>query len=186
MYSGTILLHTCCAPCATASLEKLKEDGYLPTLFFSNSNIWPMEEYNKRLDNARLLAESTGWNLIEDTYNHDLWLKRISLVPGHTDEPEGGARCAECFRFSFDRAAKKTAAIGIGRFTTTLSISPFKNSDLLFTVGSEFAGFMPIDFKKGDGYKRSIGLSRELGLYRQQYCGCEFSRAADKSQTADQ
>jgi epoxyqueuosine reductase len=171
-----ILLHTCCAPCATASVERLIAIGYSPVLFFSNSNISPREEFDKRLDEARRLASTLEIALYEDEYDHTAWLKAVSKLPGYAEEPEGGRRCAACFEFSFRRAEIRAAASEIPVFTTTLSVSPYKKSRQLFDVGALFPGFEPVDFKKKEGYKRSIELSRKYGLHRQNYCGCEFSR----------
>lgn len=171
-----ILLHTCCAPCATASIERLIATGHTPVLFFSNSNINPMEEYVKRLEETRRFAEALDLQLYVDEYDHTAWLEAVSKLPGYADEPEGARRCSACFEFSFMRAEMQAAALGIPAFTTTLSVSPYKNSRQLFDIGALFPGFEPIDFKKKDGYKRSIELSRQYGLYRQNYCGCEFSR----------
>ena len=171
-----ILLHTCCAPCATASVERLQEEGRKPVLFFSNSNIFPREEYEKRFETVQYFAEQAGVDLYADTYDHGAWLKQVSSVPGFETEPKGGLSCAKCFKYSFRRTASKAAELGISCFTTSLSISPYKKSCQLFEIGSAFAGFLPADFKKRDGYRRSIELSKGCGLYRPNYCGCEFSR----------
>ena len=100
----------------------------------------------------------------------------MKQVPDYDREPEGGARCEACFRFSFTRTWKKLIELDLSSFTTTLSISPYKKSALLFRVGGEFQGFKEFNFKKQEGYKRSIELSRGYGLYRQTFCGCEFNR----------
>lgn len=170
-----MLLHSCCAPCASASVERLNAIGYAPVLFYSNSNISPREEFDKRLEEVRRLASVLGLQLYEDTYDHEAWLQAVSNVPGYAEEPEGGRRCSACFEFSLGRTGIQAETLGISAFTTSLSISPYKNSRQLFDIGALFPGFEPIDFKKKDGFKRSIELSREYGLYRQRYCGCEFS-----------
>ncbi len=170
-----ILLHTCCAPCATASVERLRGSGRIPVLFYSNSNIYPAEEYEKRLEETQKYANRQELQLYIDEYDHAAWLEFISIVPEFEKQPEGSARCGRCFTYSFQRTAAQARDLGIPAFTTTLSISPYKKSRQLFDVGALFPGFTPIDFKKQDGYKRSIELSREYGLYRQTYCGCEFS-----------
>ena len=169
---GRILLHVCCGPCATASIERLIEDGWSVELFYSNSNISPREEYLKRLEGAAKTAEYFGVKLIEDEYDHAAWL---AVVKGLEDEPERGARCAVCFSYSLSRAAEYAAAGEYAGFTTSLSISPYKNSAVLFQTGSAAGRFIEYNFKKRDGYKRSIELAKEIGLYRQEYCGCEFS-----------
>lgn len=167
-----LLLHCCCAVCASGCIERLLNAGEKVTLFFANSNIAPEPEYRKRLEAMERLAEITGLELLEDCYDHPAWLEAVS---GLEKEPERGARCPVCFRFSLERTARKAAELGIRRFTTTLTVSPLKNSRTIFEVGSAFPGFEPMDFKKKDGYLRSNILSREYGLYRQKYCGCEFS-----------
>ena len=142
------------------------------TLFFSNSNIAPEQEYQKRLDAMKKLARITGLELMEDPYRHDLWRQTVA---GLETEPERGKRCPVCFRFSLSRAAECAARLGIRHFTTSLTVSPLKNSRVIFDVGRRFAGFEEMDFKKRNGYFRCGELAKEYGLYRQNYCGCEFS-----------
>ena len=170
--SGKILLHVCCGPCATASIERLLEDGRKADLFYSNSNIAPHREYLKRLEGVKQVASYFNIDLIEDDYRHDLWLE---AVRGLENEPERGRRCVECFRFSLRRTSERAFSDGYGGYTTTLTVSPHKDSTTLFSVGNENSGFVEYNFKKKDGYKRSIELSKKLDLYRQNYCGCEFS-----------
>ena len=167
-----ILLHSCCAPCASACLERLVDMGYEVTLFFSNSNIFPREEYEKRLASMRDLANSFQVPLHLDAWDHSSW--RAS-VAGLEEEPEKGRRCLKCFEFSFRRAQFMAEKLNIPAFTSTLSISPHKPSPTIFEVGSRFPGFQAMDFKKKNGFQRSMELSREYSLYRQGYCGCEFS-----------
>lgn len=167
-----ILLHTCCGPCATASVERLLDEGWQVELFYSNSNINTPDEYKKRLEGVIKTAEyfKVGWT--QDEYLHDAWL---SAVKGLEAEPEKGSRCGVCFEFSLARTAVAAAAGNYSGYSTTLTISPHKNSKLLFKIGAETGNFIERDFKKKDGFGRSIELSKRLGLYRQQYCGCEFS-----------
>ncbi|HPI92112.1 MAG TPA: epoxyqueuosine reductase QueH [Deltaproteobacteria bacterium] len=167
-----ILLHVCCAPCLTASVERLVQEGYGVILFFSNSNIHPEEEYHRRLFEARRLAESLNLELLEDAYDHGAWLDRVR---GLEHEPERGKRCLKCFEFNLDRTAAAMKRLGLRGFTTTLTVSRHKSSRDIFAIGRGFEGFVEIDFKKKDGYARSVELSRQLELYRQGYCGCEFS-----------
>jgi predicted adenine nucleotide alpha hydrolase (AANH) superfamily ATPase len=177
-YRGTgrrILLHVCCAPCSTACIERLEGCGCEPVLFFSNSNIYPGLEYERRLLEARRLAETMGLGLIEDVYDHEAWL---AGVRGLENEPEGGRRCLKCFGHNLRRAAEAMAGNGIEAFTTTLTVSRHKASKDIFAVGAAMPGFMAMDFKKKGGSARSMELSRALGLYRQGYCGCEFSMPA--------
>ena len=168
-----ILLHSCCAPCASACLERLLDMGYEVTLFFSNSNISPREEYDKRLASMRDLSNSFQVPLHIDAWDHSSWR---AFVAGLEKEPEKGKRCLKCFEFSFQRAHLKAEDLKIPAFTSTLSISPHKPSPTIFQVGSRFPGFQAMDFKKKNGFQRSLELSRKHALYRQQYCGCEFSK----------
>ncbi|WP_020613269.1 epoxyqueuosine reductase QueH [Sediminispirochaeta bajacaliforniensis] len=167
-----ILLHACCAPCAAPSAERLLEEGFLPTLFYSNPNIAPEAEWKRRLEALEVLADAFKLPLIVERYDHASWL---SLVRGLEKEPERGRRCTICFRRSIDAAAEKARRLNIPRFTTTLTLSPLKNTRLIFALGNRHEGFLERDFKKKSGVARSVELCRSLGLYRQNYCGCEFS-----------
>ena len=185
-----VLLHTCCGPCASACVPALREQGHDVALFFSNSNIDAAAEFEKRLDNARKLAEADGVELAADAYDHADWLEKVAK--GFEDEPEKGARCARCFRYNLARTAAYAAAHGYDAFTTSLTVSPHKVSRMVFEAGADAAwsasakdcggsaaaapAFLPVDFKKKDGFLRSLRRAAELGLYRQSYCGCEFSR----------
>jgi predicted adenine nucleotide alpha hydrolase (AANH) superfamily ATPase len=167
-----VLLHTCCGPCATHCVRALQAD-YDVTLFFSNSNISPAGEYERRLAAARELARICAVCLVEDPYDHGAWLAHVR---GYEGEPERGARCEKCFEFNLRRTAGYAEANGFDCFTTTLTVSPHKSSPVIFRVGEAAGPFLKVDFKKKDGFKHSLELSREYGLYRQDYCGCEFSR----------
>ena len=185
-----VLLHTCCGPCASACVPALRDLGNEVALFFSNSNIDAEAEFEKRLDNARTLADAEGVELAADIYNHVDWLEKVAK--GFEDEPEKGARCARCFRYNLARTAAYAAAHGYDAFTTSLTVSPHKVSSMVFAAGEDAAWsastkdcggsaaaapeFLPVDFKKKDGFLRSLRRAAELGLYRQSYCGCEFSR----------
>ncbi len=168
-----ILLHVCCGPCSTSSVERLLQEGYEPVLFFSDSNIFPYEEFMKRYENLLIVARHYGLQVILDEWNHEKWLE---AVRGHEKDKEHGERCSLCFHFNLARTAEKARELGIDEFTTTLTVSRFKNSRKIFSEGADFEGFREFDFKKKDGFNRSIILSKELGLYRQAWCGCEFSR----------
>jgi epoxyqueuosine reductase len=169
-----ILLHVCCAPCSTAVAERLQEQGYDIKLFFSNSNIHPAEEFNKRIDEARKIALMLNLDLIEDAYDHDAWLAHIC---GLENEPERGKRCLKCFAYSLGKTSIMAQKLGIPGFSTTLTVSRHKSSSDIFSIGSTLQGFLAMDFKKQDGYARSITLAKQFELYRQVYCGCEFSKA---------
>ena len=171
-----VLLHICCGPCSTWSIEAIKQQ-YDPVLYWSDSNIWPLTEHDLRLENAKKVAEFHKLDLIEDVYQHRDWLQAVA---GFEKEPEGGARCTSCFAFSFKRSALKAAALKISWFTTTLTISPYKNNEVIHSAGRQAADeagirFLEMDFDDNGGYRRSISLSKEMNLYRQKYCGCEFS-----------
>ena len=171
-----ILLHICCGPCASACIERLREEGFDVTLFFSNANIAPQEEYEHRRETAKRLAEFTDTPFIEDAgASHAEWLEKVAK--GFENEPEGGARCRRCFAFNLARAAAYAKAHGFEKFTTSLTVSPHKRSETVFEAGREVGGgaFAEENFKKRDGFRRSLELSAQYGLYRQNYCGCEFS-----------
>jgi len=168
-----LLLHTCCAPCATTCAERLIASGCETVLFFSNSNIYPEEEYLRRLENAIRLALILNLKLEEDSYDHEAWLRHIR---GFENEPEQGMRCVKCFEFNLARTAGAAALMQFPAFTTTLTVSRYKPSAKIFEAGKAFPAFVPFDFKKLNGYSRSIELSKAYNLYRQNYCGCEFSR----------
>lgn len=171
-----LLLHTCCAPCATHCILTLQQLGYEVTLFFSNANIAPQGEFLKRLDAVRHLAERLKVNVLTEEPDHAGWL--AEAAKGFENAPEKGARCERCFRYSLSRAHAAMVKHGFDLFTTTLSISPHKHTPTLFKIGRELDAerFLAINFKKDDGFKHSLQLAAEFGLYRQSYCGCEFSK----------
>jgi len=152
----------------------LRERGHAVTLFFSNANIAPEAEYQRRLDAVHTLADRLALPLIVDATSHDDWLTHVAA--GFEAEPERGARCGRCFRYSLSRTHRAMEAQGLDTFTTSLTISPHKPSPLIFEIGRSLdpSHFLAIDFKKNDGFLRSIQLATEMGLYRQTYCGCEF------------
>lgn len=178
----TLLLHACCAPCSSYVLEYLSQFFEI-TLFYYNPNIAPESEYRYRVSELkRLVAEmlpKSGVTVLEGNYDPERFL---SAVKGLEQEPEGGKRCMVCYRLRLEESAKIARELGCEYFTTTLSISPLKNAQALNDIGAELAPiyqtkYLHSDFKKREGYKRSIQLSAEYGLYRQDYCGCAFSRA---------
>ncbi len=174
-----ILVHCCCGPCATSSIQRLLDEGYEPVLCYGNSNIWPKEENDLRYENLLKVAEHFGeLEVVRQQYDHDSWL---SFIKGLENEPEHGARCLRCFEFNLRAAYEEAKRLGIDCFTTTLTVSRFKNSKAIFNVGSMFDSFKDIDFKKKDGFAKSCSLAKELGLYRQTYCGCEFSMNREES-----
>jgi epoxyqueuosine reductase len=172
-HADRILLHVCCAPCSTAVVQRLQEHGYDVHLFFSNSNIHPREEFDKRLVEARKIAAIQGLELIVDEYEHQSWLDSIH---GLENEPERGKRCIKCFEYNLGKTCVMAQKLGIPVFTTTLTVSRHKSTRDIFSIGSTFQGFLAMDFKKQDGYALSLHLSKRFELYRQGYCGCEFSK----------
>lgn len=166
-----ILLHCCCGPCTTASAERLLSEGFSPILYFSNSNIMSLEEFQKREESMAVVARYFNIPLEVDPWNSYPWEK---AVRGLEHEPEGGSRCRLCFRFNLERSARKASKLGIP-YTTTLTVSPHKSSPVIFEEGKRSGDFQEHNFKKKDGFRRSITLSKELMLYRQNFCGCRFS-----------
>ena len=174
----TLLLHSCCGPCSSYVLEYLTQ-YFEVYLSYYNPNIQPRSEYDKRLENQKLVLEHIpGVTLAECGYDGEAY---NAAVAGLESEPEGGARCTECFRLRLDFAAREAARLECEYCCTTLSVSPHKDAQRINAIGEALAGkygvkWLPADFKKRDGYKRSIELSRKFGLYRQNYCGCLYSK----------
>ena len=181
----SVLLHVCCAPCSSYCLEYLSEYFDI-TVYYYNPNITKPEEYAYRLsEEKRYIALRTDFRhpvgMTESEYDPKVFFE---AVKGLEKEPEGGARCEQCFRLRLEASAKKAKELGMDCFTTTLTISPLKNAALLNEIGEETGErygvmWLPSDFKKKEGYKRSIVLSHEYDLYRQNYCGCVFSRNSE-------
>ena len=177
-----LLLHACCGPCSSAVLEKLCAHFEITELYY-NPNTWPEAEYRRRGEElARFVAAAhpRGVQVVEDEY---VPAQFYEAVRGLESEPERGSRCTVCYRLRMERAAQYAAAHGFDYFTTTLSISPHKDAARINAIGAELArqygvALLYADFKKGNGYLRSLQLSEEYGLYRQDYCGCEFSARA--------
>ena len=180
-----LLLHSCCGPCSTACIERLLPD-YNVTVFFYNPNITDREEYEKRKE-AQLkfinlynekLSDKDKIQFIEGEYLPEEF---YDVASEYASEPEGGVRCTECFKLRLERTAQAALRTGNTVFGTTLTVSPHKNYDLISAIGWELSvkynlEFLDMDFKKKAGFQRSIQMSKEYGLYRQNYCGCEFSK----------
>ena len=173
-----LLLHSCCGPCSSYVLEYLTR-YFEVFLSYYNPNIQPRAEYDLRLENQlKVLERIPGVTLVPCGYDGGAY---DEAVRGLEDEPEGGARCTECFKLRLDFAAREAKRLGCDYFATTLTVSPHKDAQRINAIGEALAGkygvkWLPGDFKKRDGYKRSIELSREFGLYRQDYCGCLYSK----------
>lgn len=171
-----LLLHVCCAPDVTVAAERLRSSHELGVYFF-NPNIHPRTEYLKRLEEMERIAPKLGVQRHAAPYDPQRWLDAIR---GTESEPEGGSRCEICFRERLLATAIAAKELGYDLFGTVLTVSPHKNADLINKIGAEIAEqvgvqYFPSNFKKQDGFKRSLELSREFDLYRQDYCGCEFS-----------
>lgn len=176
-----LLLHSCCAPCSSYTLEYLSRYFDI-TVYYFNPNISPKQEFDKRFEEQkRLISQMPFKNsvtLVEGDYNYDDFLE---IAKGLENVPEGGERCFGCYKMRLESTARLAKEQGFDYFCTTLSISPLKNSQKINELGFEIeekygVKWLPSDFKKREGYKRSIQLSREYSLYRQNFCGCVFSK----------
>ena len=183
----TLLLHSCCAPCSTYVLEYLSE-YFSITVFYYNPNIFPEEEFIKRIQEQDMLIQKLPVKheikLIAGNYDSERFYE---MAKGLEQVPEGGERCFKCYELRLRETAELAKAGGYDYFTTTLSISPLKNAQKLNEIGERLAEeyslqYLCSDFKKKDGYKRSTELSREYGLYRQDYCGCVYSKIEREKQ----
>ena len=175
-----LLLHVCCGPCATEVIRRLR-DEYEVVGFFYNPNIDTEEEHNQRLMEVQRL--SALWRVLVDVGPHD-HERFLDVARGMEHEPEGGKRCEACYRLRLDESARQAADNGCTHLATTLTIAPMKRAAVINPIGREAAArhglvFAEEDWKKRDGFRHSIEISKDLGLYRQNYCGCEFSRRND-------
>lgn len=173
-----LLLHSCCAPCSTACLERLK-DVFDITVLYYNPNVDEREEYEKRkAEQIRLLAQ-TGWAKFLDC-DHDA-AAFAQMAQGLENEPERGKRCYACYALRLEKTALLAKENGFSWFATTLTLSPYKNAEWLNEIGENAGGryglnYLFTDFKKQGGYYRSVELSKQYGLYRQDFCGCKYSK----------
>ena len=194
-----ILLHACCGICSGYPISFLKELGYEPVVYFCNPNLDTREEFNRRLEAQKTVCDFHNVELIVEEYRHEEFL---SFVSGLENEPEKGKRCDKCIELRLRQSFNKAKELGITKFTTSLVISPHKNFEKISEIGKSVAveyndttsenlppeylppeylppEYLPLDFKKKDGFLKTNRLSKELGIYRQNYCGCEFSRRTD-------
>jgi len=179
----TILLHSCCGPCSSACIERLK-DYFDITVIYYNPNIEPIEEYEKRKsEQIRLLNE---WNIkfLDCDYDNEIFRKKTVCL---SNELEGGKRCSVCYGIRLKYTAKMAKKYNFDYFTTTLTVSPHKKSDIINKIGHKIGDYEGIkylysDFKKREGYKRSIELASKYNLYRQNYCGCLYSKGENKDE----
>ena len=177
----TILLHSCCAPCSSYVIERLS-NYFDITILYYNPNISPFSEYDKRKKEQIRLVNTMKTihpvKIMDCDYDNDIYEFEIK---GLENEPERGKRCSVCFRLRLEKTAKLAKDNNFDYFCTTLTVSPYKNSNLINAIGKELGDIYDItylasDFKKKNGYKRSIELSSEYNLYRQNYCGCKYSK----------
>ena len=173
-----LLLHSCCAPCSTSCIERLK-DYFEITIFYFNPNIDSKQEYSHRLQEQEYLCKEMGVELIKAEYNSEEFYNAVS---GFESDFEGGKRCEICYALRLNKTAEKAKELGFAYFATTLTVSPLKSAEKLNYIGVRAEDkygvkYLCSDFKKDNGYHRSVELSNKFGLYRQNYCGCTFSKA---------
>lgn len=172
-----VLLHACCAPCSTVAIERLIDAGHNVSLFFYNPNIFPPDERGKRFEEVRTLAEKSGLDVIFREGGESSWRRMVAPL---SERGEKSARCWVCFAIRLDAAASEAAGRGMQAFTTTLTTAPMKDSNVIFRIGRMLGkkysvAFLGENFKKKNGFGRSVEICKCHGLYRQDYCGCEWS-----------
>jgi len=171
-----LLLHACCGPCASYVITALRE-SYDVTAYFCNPNLCDKKEFDLRAENLKRLCEAYNIDYIIEEYKPKEFLEAVEGLEG---EKEGGKRCERCFELRLKQTAEKAALLGFPIFATTLTVSPHKNATAVNEAGAkaEISGvkYLPSDFKKNGGFQKSIAYAKELGLYRQSFCGCEFSK----------
>lgn len=169
-----VVLHICCGVCASSVAERLMSEGHEVIGFFCNPNIHPVNEYKRRLESADKVARLLRFPLVEDPCDPEEWL--LQARPFES-EPEGGKRCELCFHFRLERTYRYLVESGWNVFTTTLTCSPHKSAEVVNRVGQDIGGdkFLMMDFKKANGFNRSIQMAKQWKLYRQKYCGCTYS-----------
>ena len=177
-YKPKLLLHSCCAPCSSYVIDYLHKYFDI-TIFYYNPNIFPKEEYDKRKkEQIRFIKNYDDIKFMDCDYDNELYNK---LIRGLENEPERGNRCTVCFNLRLEKTADVAVKNSFDYFGTTLTVSPYKNASLINEIGERFSiekgiKWLYSDFKKNDGYKKSIELSKEYDLYRQDYCGCIYSK----------
>ena len=180
--TSRVLLHACCAPCSSAIVECLVEQGIRPVIFYSNSNIYPQEEYAHRLNECIRYAQKWGLEIVDDVYDHEAWGE---CARGLENEPERGGRCLQCFKFRLLRAARYAAENGFEVLTTTLASSRWKSLEQVNEAGfwacTQVSGvtWWPQNWRKGGLQERRNQIIKEEDFYNQLYCGCEFSQRSN-------
>ena len=178
MEQTKVLLHTCCAPCSSAIIECLLNNGISPTIYYCNPNIYPLEEYLIRKDECTRYAQALGLDIIDADYDHEVWLE---AVKGHEDEPERCGRCLKCFKLRLLRTAQYASENGFKVITTTLASSRWKSLDQINEAGQWACEQIPEvvwwdrNWRKGGLQERRLQIIKEYDFYNQLYCGCEFS-----------
>ena len=178
MGEKTVLLHTCCAPCSSAIIEAMLQNGITPVIYYCNPNIYPQEEYEIRKEECTRYAQALGLEIIDADYDHEEWLAQMA---GLEDEPERGGRCLKCFKLRLLRTAEYARQRGINVIATTLASSRWKSLDQITEAGTWACEqavtpvFWDKNWKKGGLQERRLQILKEFDFYNQQYCGCEFS-----------
>ena len=178
MGEKTVLLHTCCAPCSSAIIEAMLQNGITPVIYYCNPNIYPQEEYEIRKEECTRYAQALGLEIIDADYDHEEWLAQMK---GLEDEPERGGRCLKCFKLRLLRTAEYARQRGIKVIATTLASSRWKSLDQINEAGTWACEqvvtpvFWDKNWKKGGLQERRLQILKEFDFYNQQYCGCEFS-----------
>ena len=181
MGETTVLLHTCCAPCSSAIIEALLQNGIRPVIYYCNPNIYPQEEYEIRKNECTRYAQSLGLEIVDADYDHDNWLEAMR---GMENEPERGGRCLRCFKFRLSRTAQYAQTRGIKVITTTLASSRWKSLDQINEAGYQACEGLDVvwwdrNWRKGGLQERRLQIIKEYDFYNQLYCGCEFSMRKD-------
>lgn len=172
-----VLIHACCATCAGHCIQNLIELEYEPIVYFYNPNIFPPDEFMKRYNELKKYCDKKNYKLVIESQDATVW---YDYIEGLEDEPEKGLRCDRCFELRLFQTAAKAAKLNIQNITTTLTISPHKNSKKILGIGTEIAkkfelNFLDMDFKKNNGFLKTMQIAKDENFYRQSYCGCEFS-----------
>ena len=192
MGETTVLLHTCCAPCSSAIIEAMMQNGITPVIYYCNPNIYPQEEYEIRKNECTRYAESLGLEIIDADYDHDNWLEAMKGLEG---EPERGGRCLRCFKLRLLRTAEYARQRGIKAITTTLASSRWKSLDQINEAGlwacrtvnetdPDSVIWWDQNWRKGGLQERRLQIINEYSFYNQRYCGCEFSMRGEDFTTA--
>ncbi|MBU1121957.1 MAG: epoxyqueuosine reductase QueH [Candidatus Omnitrophota bacterium] len=170
-----VLLHICCGVCAYSAIKALKDKGFYVEGFFYNPNIEPLDEYIKRKDTAAEVCQISKVSISEGSYSPQQW---HDIIDGYKDDIEGGRRCDLCYEMRLRETLRVCQEKKIDFFTTTLTISPYKNSNKIHQIGKKLSDsrFLAVDFKKNDGFKETMRFAKKHNLYRQNYCGCLYNR----------